>query len=1449
MFAVEPPDARVFQRRAVRVRILHATDLQDASLVSGRVDLEAQIKFEDHTWHTEILRNVVARGGGAQTQSQSQRQIKDHNALAPAAPAPGSGPERKEPPPAQLVQWESSVFETEYDEEPVDVFAAHMLVEVEYGLDVVTAARRKEQFWREIDHLFSDESKFFNKPFNFRRGLDSQIGFLKAGQLCYSGDVAVEEVADRDEGDEDEVASTAPPPHGTGSCVSQSATARGPGDARTARSPNFCYRPGLRVRHATEGTGTIVATESEEGGSSSSSFAPASRTPGSTKNNRSGGTGAIVRVRFDHSPACKARRERIDKTGVRKQELIPLDDNFDSRRTTFDNIVVVGSFVRVKVENPCRGWGRVGKHDVGRVTRLEGARAICAFPAQKQWTAFVDELEVVGDDHSDNPLNPVRKLVMLRAEGPFSRNEEVFVVRQEHDDPRPGDESSIHKAVDNKSNRSRASDDRLLRMLLTEPNRWLDAIAATSGGKSKSSGGESSADRCFAVSLNDAVRGIVRTFGLPRTQRSFLRKHLKSLWEFPLTRAEALRFGVLRAGDKVLLMVPPDELQAEEETSSADAAQNNAHRDADVPRHLQEVALGTIVGRIVDADDITSPATTKVRYAVDTPRVQDILTLPREQLCVVPGPLDTTQIAEYNHKLKVKTSTEVVSPTIGTTTTNKPAEQLQIRDAYQQWRQRTGLPPILKSNARSDKVKGGGFPSPITSRDLLVIGAGGKGERCNGNYGRWPVRQYRGRPLFKNENGAIGMAGGPGGKFSSQCSCLLAYHLPGPTFIKFYWAGFWKMNYYDDCGSWYFAVRDSRNEHIPPEGRRWTNYGYTGGKAKPCPVVFHGGGAFELPASLDVGRVEDVSKLLRQARDLEASMHYTLTRTELERTRNRNSRVSSNSSPSEDEWGGDTDLNLHAPTSRSSSSSSRIDAAGSLRSADGDEITPFECACLQNACDEIDKLRLKFSWPKASEKPKPPPGLACKGGEFWQRGFTVRFVQDKGVDWGALTKAFATFLVEDVFRTDAALFLTLCGAEENNTPTPDFALEMLGRCPSFARIVYSFLGRFLGYCLYMRCRVPARLSGWVYKCLLTPRIWDVFARFSAVSSTSDSQLHEAAGVTTSGSDFSRGDSVHDRMMEFPDDCFLGGEWGSAEAALKDLSSVDSVKARSLLQLLRYEPAADVEAVFCLDFTLEFELCGARRRFGLLRDHEAAVTGGNREQYVLLVCKFLLKTSIRNSLSSLVLGFQSVVPQKCFQMLTPKLLEKMLCGKQGKITERDIADLKQVLRVTNHDGVEETPAMKELLGWFFQVVGENFSEEEQKKLLIFWIGAPMVPAAGFAELYPPITLSIASKCDEEEEAFGSEDHDTAPGNYDRREGGDPQLPRNQHQVEAAGRGRERETETPRPPRSRKVLLGPQSLPQSHVCFNRLDLPFYPSKRLLEAKLRKAIELCGNAVSIE
>lgn len=122
---------------------------------------------------------------------------------------------------------------------------------------------------------------------------------------------------------------------------------------------------------------------------------------------------------------------------------------------------------------------------------------------------------------------------------------------------------------------------------------------------------------------------------------------------------------------------------------------------------------------------------------------------------------------------------------------------------------------------------------------------------------------------------------------------------------------------------------------------------------------------------------------------------------------------------------------------------------------------------------------------------------------------------------------------------------------------------------------------------------------------------------------------------------------------------------------------------------------------------------------------------------------------------------------------------------SEVSDDDIGDLKSTVVVTNHDNQDDQGL---LLTYFFDTI-LGFDQDHRKKLLQFWCGTTRVPAAGFSGLHPPMTIAILAKAQ-----------------------GD-------------------------------------KLPQTHVCFNRIDLPYYESAEVLKTKLTIAVELAGTAISIE
>eukprot|EP00392_Amoebophrya_sp_AT5.2_P014441 g14590.t1 len=468
----------------------------------------------------------------------------------------------------------------------------------------------------------------------------------------------------------------------------------------------------------------------------------------------------------------------------------------------------------------------------------------------------------------------------------------------------------------------------------------------------------------------------------------------------------------------------------------------------------------------------------------------------------------------------------------------------------------------------------------------------------------------------------------------------------------------------------------------------------------------------------------------------------------------------------------------------------------------------------------------RFGWPDRTERPQPAQGcpelvltrpqtentggqdhngghdllletfqrIGTRSGEFFLRGFTVKFVGDQAIDWGAVTKSWASYLTAEIFHPDTGLLtsgvfsgnsgLSLRRRELKSSGffLPDWAGRRAGRTDSACASWYQFVGRFLAYCLYMNCRVEAVLGNWVYTCLLNdPDVGgeeqmleekrffyfdcsnldgDPFAKMRAwkkagcrgkaaarngFNYTSKVDINKQAALGAAASpnpvcsranyeDVRKNEQEYTNLL--PEELLPGPVFRSVYDCLDALRGLDPVKTNGLAALLEYPDPEDVEFVFCLDFSVQFFFLGEEVSFSLAGPGSAdvAVTGKNRETYVYLLTKFLLKSSVHVALASFLTGFKSVLPHHCLRMLSPALLEGLLCG-QPEIHDKDFADLKECV-VVNIEGdlpphytlsrklTAEKLKEEMVSDWFFSILFE-MGEEERRELCQFWLGTTRV----------------------------------------------------------------------------------------------------------------------------
>lgn len=178
-------------------------------------------------------------------------------------------------------------------------------------------------------------------------------------------------------------------------------------------------------------------------------------------------------------------------------------------------------------------------------------------------------------------------------------------------------------------------------------------------------------------------------------------------------------------------------------------------------------------------------------------------------------------------------------------------------------------------------------------------------------------------------------------------------------------------------------------------------------------------------------------------------------------------------------------------------------------------------------------------------------------------------------------------------------------------------------------------------------------------------------------------------------------------------------------------------AKNLEKMLSY-PGKDFEDLFCLSFTTTYqdatlgifgsqsqtdkvtvELCKGGKGIN--------VTQENKQRFVDLWVDFYLTKSISNSFDHFQTGFNRVCG-KCYSisLFDSDELEKLVCGDEGK----ENYDFKILRSITKYGGGFNDQS--KIVEWFWKIV-ESWSNQLQRKLLLFVTGSDRIPATGISTL--------------------------------------------------------------------------------------------------------------------
>ncbi|DAZ95340.1 TPA: hypothetical protein N0F65_002525 [Lagenidium giganteum] len=181
--------------------------------------------------------------------------------------------------------------------------------------------------------------------------------------------------------------------------------------------------------------------------------------------------------------------------------------------------------------------------------------------------------------------------------------------------------------------------------------------------------------------------------------------------------------------------------------------------------------------------------------------------------------------------------------------------------------------------------------------------------------------------------------------------------------------------------------------------------------------------------------------------------------------------------------------------------------------------------------------------------------------------------------------------------------------------------------------------------------------------------------------------------------------------------------------IDDLHSLDPELYRNLMQLKHYN--GNVEDL-ALTFSVNEVVYGETITRDLIPGGASImVTNENRIRYIHLMANYKLNVQTSNESAAFLRGFRDMIPAKWIQLFSPSELQMLIGGSANKI---DVADWKN--NTVYSGGYHPSQAYIE---WFWSIVNDDFTAEDQSALLKFITSCSRQPLLGFAQLDPRICI--------------------------------------------------------------------------------------------------------------
>lgn len=178
--------------------------------------------------------------------------------------------------------------------------------------------------------------------------------------------------------------------------------------------------------------------------------------------------------------------------------------------------------------------------------------------------------------------------------------------------------------------------------------------------------------------------------------------------------------------------------------------------------------------------------------------------------------------------------------------------------------------------------------------------------------------------------------------------------------------------------------------------------------------------------------------------------------------------------------------------------------------------------------------------------------------------------------------------------------------------------------------------------------------------------------------------------------------------------------------LADLEYLDAEALQNLAKLQSMD--TEVLESLCLDFTVTESFLGQSETVALVPNGADLTLGKeNLDRYLEAQLRYRLCDRTKVQLRELLLGFYEAVPEALLSIFDFQQLELLLCGMPN-------IDIEDWMRHTEYGGdfARQGPGHR-VVQWFWEVVRDDFDQEQRARLLQFTTGTSGVPAQGFAFL--------------------------------------------------------------------------------------------------------------------